>query len=64
MKLWLPWNEGLTNTLAGTNGDHVSSPMVLSADGRYLYFGSSGSGSFRRATKAIDWGAFLPLISR
>jgi photosystem II stability/assembly factor-like uncharacterized protein len=62
--LWLPWNEGLTNTLAGTNGNHVSSPMVLSADGRYLYFGSAGSGAFRRATGVINLGAYLPLISR
>jgi photosystem II stability/assembly factor-like uncharacterized protein len=45
---WAPWNEGLTNTFAGTNGNNVSNTMVMSADGSYLYFGSAGSGVFRR----------------
>ena len=45
---WQPWNEGLTNVVAGTNGNNVTNTMVLSAD-RYLYFGSAGSGVFRRA---------------
>ena len=62
--LWLPWNEGLSNLLAGTSGNHVSSPMVLSADGRHLYFGSAHSGAFRRATGEIDWGLYLPVIRR
>jgi photosystem II stability/assembly factor-like uncharacterized protein len=47
---WLSWNEGLTNLLAGTNGNNVANPMVQSADGRHLYFGSSGSSVFRRPT--------------
>jgi len=47
---WLPWNEGLTNTTAGTNGNNVTNTMVLSIDGLHLYFGTSGSGVFRRLT--------------
>ena len=47
---WSAWNEGLTNLMAGTNGNNVTNTMVLSADGLYLYFGSSGSGVFRRPT--------------
>ena len=48
--LWLPWSDGLTNPVAGTNGNNVANPMVQSADGRYLYFGSAGSSVFRRPT--------------
>lgn len=43
---WEPWNTGLTNLVAGTNGNNVTNTMVLS-DG-FLYFGSAGSGVFRR----------------
>jgi len=46
---WNPWNEGLTNTVAGTNGSNIANTMVLSSDGCYLYFGTTGSGVFRRA---------------
>lgn len=45
---WLPFNDGLTNPRAGTNGNNVAEVMVLSADGQFLYFGSAGSGVFRR----------------
>jgi photosystem II stability/assembly factor-like uncharacterized protein len=58
--LWLPFNEGLTNPYAATNGNHVSSPMVLSAGKVYLYFGSSGSGVFRRLVGEI-YPVYLPL---
>ena len=47
---WSAWNEGLTNLVAGTNGNNVTNTMVMSADGLYLYFGSAGSGVFRRPT--------------
>ncbi len=46
---WSSWNEGLTNLKPGTNGNNVTNTMVMSADGNYLYFGSAGSGVFRRA---------------
>ncbi len=46
---WQPWNDGLTNTVAGTNGNNVTNAMALSDDGSQLYFGSAGSGVFRRA---------------
>ncbi len=45
---WEPWNDGLSNLTAGTNGNNVTNTMVLSADGRYLFFGTSGSGVYRR----------------
>jgi photosystem II stability/assembly factor-like uncharacterized protein len=44
---WEPWNTGLTNVVAGTNGNNVTNTMVLSEDG-FLYFGTAGSGVFRR----------------
>jgi photosystem II stability/assembly factor-like uncharacterized protein len=47
---WRPWNEGLTNPVAGKNDNHVTNPMALSADGYYLYFGTFGSGVFGRLT--------------
>ncbi len=47
---WESWNDGLTNGMAGTNGNNVTNIMVLSDDGVYLYFGSAGSGVFRRST--------------
>jgi photosystem II stability/assembly factor-like uncharacterized protein len=61
--LWLPFNEGLYNPYAATNGNHVSSPMVLSADKRYLYFGSGGSGVFRRMV-GNGWPVYLPIIGK
>ena len=59
---WLPWNEGLTNRRAGSNGNNVANTMVLSADGFYLYFGSAGSGVFRRTTVTFDHFVYLPLV--
>ena len=49
---WSPWNDGLINKVAGTNSNNVTNCMMLSADGNYLYFGTSGSGIFRRITVA------------
>jgi photosystem II stability/assembly factor-like uncharacterized protein len=46
--IWEPWNEGLTNLKAGTNGNNVAKPMIQSVDGKYVYFGSDGSGVYRR----------------
>jgi photosystem II stability/assembly factor-like uncharacterized protein len=60
--LWLPWNEGLTNPVAGTNGNNVTNTMVQSTDGLYLYFGSAGSGVFRRMTVTLNRFVYLPLI--
>jgi hypothetical protein len=45
---WQPWNDGLTDLHAGTNANNVANCMMLSVDGCYLYFGSIGSGVFRR----------------
>jgi hypothetical protein len=50
----LPWNEGLTNIVGGTNGNNVTNILEQSADGYYIYFGSGGSGVFRRPSAAID----------
>jgi photosystem II stability/assembly factor-like uncharacterized protein len=45
---WTSWNEGLSNLMAGTNGNNVASVLTLSADGKVLYFGTNGSGVWRR----------------
>ena len=45
---WNPWNEGLSNLQSGTNGNNVASVLALSADGKVLYFGTNGSGVWRR----------------
>jgi photosystem II stability/assembly factor-like uncharacterized protein len=45
---WSPWNTGLANLTAGTNGNNVTSCLMLSPDGTNLFFGSAGSGVFRR----------------
>jgi photosystem II stability/assembly factor-like uncharacterized protein len=50
---WEPWNDGLTNPAAGTSGNNVTNTMALTANGRYLYFGTLGSGVFRR--QAATW---------
>lgn len=50
---WQPFNEGLTNLKAGTNGNNVTNTMVLSDDGKTLYFGTAGSGVFRRDLTSI-----------
>jgi photosystem II stability/assembly factor-like uncharacterized protein len=60
---WQPFNTGLVNPYAATNGNHVSSPLVLSASGRYLYFGSSGSGVLRRQVGPY-YPLYLPRITR
>lgn len=44
---WQAFNEGLTNLKAGTNGNNVTNTMVLSEDGKVLYFGTAGSGVFK-----------------
>ncbi|MHA1994719.1 MAG: VPS10 domain-containing protein [Candidatus Hodarchaeales archaeon] len=49
-EMWESWNEGLTNLRAGSSGNNVANPMVQSADGRFLYFGTFGTGVFRRTT--------------
>ncbi|MFW9848017.1 MAG: hypothetical protein ACFFF4_02690 [Candidatus Thorarchaeota archaeon] len=51
---WEAWNEGLTNKHPGSSGNNVANPMAQSADGRYLFFGSFGSGVFRRTTYIPD----------
>jgi photosystem II stability/assembly factor-like uncharacterized protein len=61
---WQPFNAGLTNLSAGTNGNNVTNTMVLSANGLYLYFGSDGSGVFRRMTVKSGNRVFLPLVIR
>jgi len=45
---WNSWNEGLTNHVPATNANNVTNTMVISADHSILYFGSWGSGVFRR----------------
>ena len=45
---WQAFNEGLTTLQAGTNGNNVTNTMALSDDGKVLYFGTAGSGVFRR----------------
>ena len=54
-KTWEPWNTGLTNLVAGTNGNNVTNTMVLSEDG-FLYFGTAGSGVFRRPIVTYEAG--------
>jgi photosystem II stability/assembly factor-like uncharacterized protein len=45
---WSPWNEGLANLVSGSNGNNVTNVLALSADGKVIYFGTSGSGVWRR----------------
>jgi photosystem II stability/assembly factor-like uncharacterized protein len=61
---WGPWNDGLTNLSAGTNGNNVTNMMALSDSGLYLYFGSAGSGVFRRMTLRLDHRVYLPMATR
>jgi photosystem II stability/assembly factor-like uncharacterized protein len=63
-ELWLPWNEGLSNLHAGTNGNNVTHTMLLSSDGLYLFFGSAGSGVFRRSTITLSNFVYLPVVLR
>jgi len=50
---WSQWNEGLTNSTPATNGNNVTNMLSLSADNSILYFGSAGSGVFRRMITPI-----------
>ena len=61
---WQAWNQGLFNPVAGTNGNNVTNTMLLSHDGVYLYFGSAGSGVFRRLAASINKHIYLPLVIR
>lgn len=61
---WQPFNDGLTSLVAGTNGNNVTNTMALSSNGLYLYFGSAGSGVFRRLTVHLDHHVYLPLVTR
>ena len=45
---WRPWNDGLANLSAGTNGNNVANVLALSADGRTLYFATLGASVWRR----------------
>jgi photosystem II stability/assembly factor-like uncharacterized protein len=45
---WSSWNEGLWNRVAGSDGHVATDAFQLSADGRLLYFGTTGSGVWRR----------------
>ena len=45
---WAPWNTGLTVLMAGTNGNNVTNVLALSADERWLYFGTAGAGVWKR----------------
>jgi hypothetical protein len=50
---WTEWKDGLTNTSPGTNKNNVTNVLVLSADYSMLYFGTTGSGVFRRMISPI-----------
>ena len=58
---WQPWNTGLTNRIAGVNGNNVTNTMALSEDGMNLYFGTAGSGVFRRSTLVLNY-MYLPIV--
>ena len=45
---WTDWSQGLTNPYAGSNGNNVTANLVLSPQRDYLYYGTAGSGVFRR----------------
>ncbi|MBU0595795.1 hypothetical protein KJ567_03825, partial [Candidatus Bipolaricaulota bacterium] len=45
---WHPWNRGLEGKVPATNGNNVTRVLALSADHRYLYFGTAGAGVYRR----------------
>jgi len=45
---WHPWNLGLDGKIPATNGNNVTRVLALSGDYRYLYFGTSGAGVYRR----------------
>ncbi|MBN1997170.1 T9SS type A sorting domain-containing protein [candidate division KSB1 bacterium] len=45
---WQEWNEGLGSNIAATNGNNVVNVLARSADNSILYFGTEGSGVYRR----------------
>lgn len=59
---WEDWNDGLTNKRAGSSGNNIANPMAQSADGKYLYFGTFGSGVFRRTTYINDTTSTFPTL--
>jgi photosystem II stability/assembly factor-like uncharacterized protein len=48
---WNSWNEGLWNKAAGSGTALSAGVLQFSADGRLLYFGTTGSGVWRRPTE-------------
>jgi photosystem II stability/assembly factor-like uncharacterized protein len=48
---WTTWNEGLWSRVAGGTQHNTADVLQLSGDGRLLYFGSAGSGVWRRPTE-------------
>ena len=50
---WDHFNDGLTNPLPGTNGNNVTNTLGISADHAVLYFGSRGSGVYRRSVAPV-----------
>lgn len=60
---WESWNDGLFNLVAGTNGNNVTNIMAVSAHGRYIFFGTAGSGVFRRELATFNGSLnYLPLV--
>ena len=45
---WTSWNQGLWNRVAGGGDMNAKDVLQISADGRLLYLGTSGSGVWRR----------------
>ncbi len=45
---WTSWNDGLWSRVTSSDGLNVNAVLQLSADGRLLYLGTSGSGVWRR----------------
>ena len=62
-EFWMPWNEGLTDTRAGL-GNNVTDTFTLTCDGRQVFFGTFGSGVFRRLTAAPDEFLCLPMVMK
>jgi photosystem II stability/assembly factor-like uncharacterized protein len=50
---WVLWNDGLTNPVPGSNGNNVTNTLVLSGDNSMLYYGTAGSGVWRRMIAPI-----------
>ncbi len=45
---WEDYNQGLINNIPATNGNNVTRCLVISYDNSVLYFGTAGSGVFKR----------------